>query len=192
MKQELEIEFKNLLTKEEYTQLMEYFFSDDVDGYSQKNVYFDTIEFDLKKSKCALRIRLKGDQAELTLKTPFEGHHHETNMNLDYFKAEKMITEGIFILPDELFKFLSEKIKLTDQTVHKLAELTTLRFEKNYKGCLLVLDKSSYYDTIDYELELESPSIELGNEVFQSILSTFSIPNRDTPNKIARAFKGQN
>lgn len=191
MKHELEIEFKNLLTKEEYLQLKDYHFSKSDSEFSQKNVYFDTAAFDLKQSKCALRIRLKDAQGELTLKTPFEGHHHETTIDLAPHKAEEMIAHGRFTLPSELYEFLADKIGLVDQNVNKLAELTTVRYEKDYKDCLLVLDKSSYSNTTDYEIELESNSIETGKEVFDSILKAFAIPKRKTPNKIARAFAAQ-
>ncbi|GAB2479090.1 CYTH domain-containing protein [Alkalibacterium psychrotolerans] len=189
MKHELEIEFKNLLTEEEYQRLMRVHFSDSESGFTQKNVYFDTDTMDLKKSKCALRIRLKGNQAELTLKTPFEGHHHETTIHLDSNEAKEIIAEGRFTLPSELYAFLVDKIDLADQDVNKLAELTTLRHEKDFRDCLLVLDKSSYSNTTDYEIELESQSVETGKDVFNAILAEFSIPKRDTPNKIARAFK---
>lgn len=189
MKQELEIEFKNLLTEEEYEKLFSYFFNKQDTGFSQKNVYFDTEDFDLKNSQCALRIRIKNKQAELTLKTPFEGHHHETNINLDLDEAEEMIKEGRFTLPPELLKLLRETISLNKRTVNKLAELDTFRHEKEYKGCLIVLDKSSYHDAVDFELEVEAPSIEIGNNIFKSILEEFAIPERVTPNKIARAFK---
>lgn len=192
MKQELEIEFKNLLTREEYEKLMSHYFSSEHTGFSQTNVYFDTANFDLKKAKCALRIRVKNNSAELTLKTPFEGHHQESNLTLDWHEAKDTIDKGQFTLPSELYDFLSEEIGLSNPTVNKLAELTTLRYEKEYEGCLLVLDKSCYSNTTDYEIELESNTIESGMEMFNSILSRFSIPKRKTPNKIARAFsKGQ-
>lgn len=191
MKQELEIEFKNLLTEEEYEKLFSHFFNKQDEGFSQRNVYFDTDTLALKKSKCALRIRTKDKQAELTLKTPFEGHHHETNINLDLNEAEKKIKRGRFNLPPELFEFLKEKIDLNEQNVNKLAELNTFRHEKEYQGCLIVLDKSTYNDTVDFELEVEAPSIERGKEVFNSLLEDFAIPDRETPNKIARAFKGR-
>ncbi len=60
MSQEVEIEFKSMLTQHEYEQLlMHYELTDHV--RRQANDYFDTPNFDLKRNGAALRIRQKGD-----------------------------------------------------------------------------------------------------------------------------------
>lgn len=48
MAQEIEIELKQLLMKEEFEQLKEYFQLKDEDFHTQTNYYFDTPQFDIK------------------------------------------------------------------------------------------------------------------------------------------------
>lgn len=188
-KVEIEIEFKNLLTETEYITLLNSLFESDEHAFTQQNIYFDTKDFVLKKHFCALRIRVKENFAEITLKTPFKGHHKELNITLTPSDAEEHIQKGSFILPVEVTTLLKgEGIDLSG-TVYKTADLKTQRIEREYKECLLVLDKSWYAGLVDYELELESQTIETGQKVFDSILEQFSLPKRPTVNKITRAFK---
>ncbi|EXJ22884.1 Adenylate cyclase [Alkalibacterium sp. AK22] len=187
MNQEIEIEFKNLLNATEYARLKTDFFGADASGFKQTNTYFDTTDEALRRSACALRIRVKKDEAEITLKTPFKGHHKEWNLPLNHSEAIKTINASIFELPPSLTSFIREELELEITQVKKIAELTTERLERPYENCLLVLDRSWYSNTTDYELELESPSIETGNTVFNSLLHTYGIPVRKTPNKIKRA-----
>lgn len=189
MNQEIEIEFKNLLEESEYLTLLNNLFDSSSQEYFQKNVYFDTKEYVLKEHLCALRIRLKDSYAEMTLKTPFNGHHKELNMTMDKEDAEEFIQNGVFTVPEEINNILNDENIPSIHTVNRIADLKTKRIEKSTDEGLIVLDKSWYSDTIDYELEVESHSIETGEKLFQSILSSFSIPERKTENKIARAFK---
>ena len=189
MNQEIEIEFKNLLKESEYLTLLNNLFDSSSQEYFQKNVYFDTKEYVLKEHLCALRIRLKDSYAEMTLKTPFNGHHKELNMTMDKEDAEEFIQNGVFTVPEEINNILNDENIPSIHTVNRIADLKTKRIEKSTDEGLIVLDKSWYSDTIDYELEVESHSIETGEKLFQSILSSFSIPERKTENKIARAFK---
>ena len=65
---EKEIEFKTLITKEQYESLVEEFnLKDNI--YCQINHYFDTPDFLLHDDKIVLRIRQKGDNYKLTKKT---------------------------------------------------------------------------------------------------------------------------
>lgn len=189
MNQEIEIEFKNLLEEEEYKTLLKQLFDSSSQEYVQKNVYFDTEDFLLREHLCALRIRLKDDYAEMTLKTPFDGHHKELNLALDMDEAQKIIQEGKFTVPEAINTILKKENLPSIHTVTKIAELKTKRIEKMTDDGLIVLDKSWYADQVDYELEVESHNIETGDKLFQSILSSFTIPKRKTANKIARAFQ---
>ncbi|WP_416145040.1 CYTH domain-containing protein [Planococcus koreensis] len=57
MSKELEIEFKNMLQKEEYEKLAAHYGFSESDVKTQENFYFDTPDFQLKNLKSALRIR---------------------------------------------------------------------------------------------------------------------------------------
>lgn len=188
MRQEIEIEYKNLLTENEYLKLKDVFFSEDQKPATQENYYFDTEDFTLKHNKCALRIRLKDHRAEMTLKTPFEGHHTETTIDLDEDTAVKMIAETSFKLPDEILTVLNEENISISPSVSLVGSLKTERLELVDTHTIIVLDKSYYSDQIDYELEIESDSKSIGKALFDQILKNHGIPVRSTPNKIARAF----
>lgn len=195
MNQEIEIEYKNLLTEEEYHLLSKEYFSEEVDSYTQKNTYFDTESEDLRKINCAFRIRIKAHEAEITLKSPFEGHHKELNSELTLDEAQELTSKQSIQVPEHIAEFLRSEFQLDISMIYKIAELKTERLEKDYRNCLIVLDKSWYSGLVDYELEVESPSIELGEALFHSILKEHSIPKRETLNKIARAYsayKGNN
>ncbi|HES5871282.1 TPA: CYTH domain-containing protein, partial [Streptococcus pyogenes] len=60
----LEIEYKTLLTKNEYNRLL--FQMKHVTPVTQTNYYIDTKAFDLKANKMSLRIRTFANSAELT------------------------------------------------------------------------------------------------------------------------------
>lgn len=188
MKQEMEIEFKNILTKNEYDSLYSDLKQDNSSEYTQRNVYFDTPSLDLRKRKCALRIRLKNNEAEMTLKTPFEGHHKELNLPLSLDEAHLLTIQGAFQIPDPILDILESDDSFPSRSVIKLAELTTTRLETEKDDALIVLDKSTYSGYVDYELEVEAASEESGLTVFESILDNYAIPKRETENKIARAF----
>ena len=49
MSTNLEIEFKNMLSESEYEQLLNHFSISEEQIWIQKNVYFDTKAFDLKR-----------------------------------------------------------------------------------------------------------------------------------------------
>lgn len=59
MAQEIEIELKQLLMKEEFEQLKQHFQLKDSDFHTQTNHYFDTPQFDIKSQFAALRMREK-------------------------------------------------------------------------------------------------------------------------------------
>ena len=94
MSEEIEIEFKNLLTEKEYQTLLYSFNATENELFTQINSYFDTPDWDLKESHAGLRIRLLPNSAELTLKTPFENHLLETTDSLSLMEAEKLISDG--------------------------------------------------------------------------------------------------
>jgi len=65
IRQELEIEFKNLLSEQEYLSLFTHYASTKQPIW-QANDYFDTPDFELRKKGAALRIREKKQGLVLT------------------------------------------------------------------------------------------------------------------------------
>lgn len=187
---EIEKEFKNLLTKEQYEALVaEYkeIFTKDV---TQTNSYYD-YEGLLQEHKMALRIRIvEGKETgEITLKIPqssLEVLEYTEVLPVDILNAYNHDKQ--FTLPTSLQEALEDK-GITLQTVNQTALLTTHRLE----GALsenewLVLDESHYNGKVDYEMEMEVRSLELGEPVFLGILETYKIERRQAESKIKRAL----
>lgn len=190
MSKEVEIEFKNLLTEQEYTRLMSHFQASENQCWVQENHYYDTSDMQLKERHSALRIRVLPQTAEMTLKTPYGSHLLESTEPLSKEAALNMIQKQKFIPLGDVAVKLAE-LAIKEETLMPITTLTTLRFEKQLADGLLVLDKSTYNEEVDFELELEVIDSTTGKRFFDSLLTQFSIPKRPTPNKIRRAFNSR-
>lgn len=186
MTQNLEIEFKNMLTKAEYQTLLQFFHITGEQIFSQENHYFDTPDFALKHAGSALRIRQKQYTYEMTLKQPMEAGLLETNQQLGIEETALAIQSGQ--LPAGEIKLRIESMAIPFSTIEYFGSLKTNRAELAYKGGLLVLDHSCYLNKEDFELEFEAQSFQEGKQIFQGILEQFCIPERETKNKIQRFY----
>ena len=188
MSESLEIEFKNLLSEHEFNHLVVKFGFDASAFWSQTNYYFDTKEFLLKGLGCALRIREKKGKYEITLKQPTDNGVGliETNQNINEEAAKSFIENGNFpigVVSDKVIKLLPN---LTD--IACFGSMITERTEINYDNGLLVLDKSRYFDVVDYELEYEVQDFKTGEKSFYALLRSENIQIRKTLNKIKRFY----
>lgn len=187
---EIEKEFKNLLTKEQYEAIAGAYQSVFTKDITQTNSYYDC-EGLLQQHKMALRIRIvEGKETgEITLKIPqssLEVLEYTEVLPVDILNAYNHDKQ--FALPTSLQETLENK-GITLQTVNQTALLTTHRLE----GALsenewLVLDESHYNGKVDYEMEMEVRSLELGEPVFLGILETYKIERRQAESKIKRAL----
>ena len=187
MSKELEIEYKNMLTKSEYEQLLSFFNFSKSDAVTQQNHYFDTSDFQLKKMESALRIRQKNGHYECTLKIPAPEGKFEITDTLSAKQAEE-ITEGTSFPAPEVEAALKEKEVEWTSLTH-IGTLTTHRIEFGYKQGLLVLDHSEYHELEDYEVEYEVTNAEAGKRLFLEFLQQQHIPVRQADKKIARFMK---
>ena len=190
LEQNLEIEFKNLLTKSEYDTLLQTVFSDgNQKKIVQQNYYFDTKDHQLKNQHSALRIRKTDSFNELTLKVPSQGHLLETNLSLrdnvcsEILKAKQLKLSTIHA--DIEIDNISN-----DSVFYLFNQFETVRFEQIRGDHLLVLDQTTFQNgTIDYELEIESSDAKMGKAFFEEFLKSHSISIRPAKPKIARATK---
>ena len=184
MAQEIEIELKQLLMKEEFEQLKQHFQLKDKDFHTQTNYYFDTPQFDIKSQFAALRMREKDGQWVLTLKEPHEIGLLETHQTIS---PPSSLDD--FQLPEgEVADRLDHLNIQTDQIVY-FGSLETSRAEKMIKEGLIVLDHSRYLTVEDYELEFEVSDLEIGQAAFSALLQQFQIPVRKTKNKVVRFYE---
>lgn len=187
---EIEKEFKNLLSKAQYEAIAGDYQSVFTKDVTQTNSYYD-YEGLLQQHKMALRIRIvEGKETgEITLKIPqssLEVLEYTEVLPVDILNAYNHDKQ--FTLPTSLQEALENK-GITLQTVNQTTLLTTHRLE----GALsenewLVLDESHYNGKVDYEMEMEVRSLELGEPVFLGILEKYRIERRQAESKIKRAL----
>lgn len=180
-----EIEFKQLLSQSQYQSIYNKYFPE-MQPFSQTNYYIDTEQFDLRSHKSALRIRVKDDYYEMTLKVPAEVGLMEYNFETHVIPElnKELVTND---LPLEITEQLNKMNVDVNQLVI-LGALTTSRLEKEVQGNLLVLDKSDYLNYQDYELEYEVEDYDDGLIQFKMILEAFDIKHETPENKVQRFF----
>ncbi|MBC1494282.1 CYTH domain-containing protein [Listeria welshimeri] len=186
MVKELEIEFRNLLTKEEYDRLVENFRVKEDDFFEQTNYYLDTANFGLKERNSALRIRKVETQYQLTLKTPEARGLMETTQILGDDQATAIIS-GANIPVGQVRDMLKE-IGINHEDLQVFGSLKTIRAEKDYKKGLLVFDKNFYSSISDFDLEYEVSDYDKGKEIFDKLLKEYQITNHPAENKVARFY----
>ncbi|MGG1676564.1 CYTH domain-containing protein [Neobacillus sp. NRS-1170] len=187
MSQNIEIEFKNMLTKAEYENLLKEFNLDNQQIITQENHYFDTPSFSLKEAASALRIRKKKNTYEMTLKQPAEVGLLETNQTLTEEEAYHAIHYGK--LPFGKIKDILKESGIPISEIEYFGSLVTNRAEIEYKNGLLVFDHSIYLQHEDYELEFEAENYADGKQIFQELLHYYRVPERKTENKIRRFYR---
>lgn len=188
MTQEIEIEFKNLLTKQQYEQLLEDFHISQNAIHRQTNHYFDTPSQAIRKLQSGLRIRQIGDYYECTLKEKNAEHAHlETTDELTAAQAQQML-DGKGFYATEVAKRL-DFYQIPLEQLQVFGSLTTDRVEISYKEGLLVFDHSYYLQCDDYEVEYEAKDAIIGNTIFDEFLQQYGIKKQATDKKIARFMK---
>lgn len=186
MVKELEIEFRNLLTQEEYARLIDTFHIKEEDYFEQTNYYFDTANFSLKERQSALRIRQLEKQYQLTLKTPEARGLMETTQILAQDQATAIL-DGANIPVGPVRDTLKE-IGINHEDLQLFGSLKTIRAEKDYKKGLLVFDKNFYGTISDFDLEYEVADYDKGKEIFAKLLNDYQITNQPAENKVARFY----
>lgn len=187
MSQNIEIEFKNMLTKEEFIQLKSHFQVKSSDFIKQENHYFDTLDFALKEKGCALRIREKKGRFEMTLKQPHPEGLLETNQILGDEQANILLNGGQIM--DGIVKTQILTLNVNTDDIQYFGSLITDRVELPYLEGLLVLDFSSYLNVQDYEVEYEVSNRDIGESTFLNLLSKLNIPIRESKNKVRRFYE---
>ena len=184
---EIEIEFKNLLTKDQYDVLYEKYNLSNSEKIINKNFYYDDADESFRKIGAALRIRYTNKKTEMTLKIKGETQNVEINVLLDerYPKEPTVLP----ILPNEIISEL-EQINLKIKTPMLIQKIKTLRHEVTLEEGLLVLDKTTFInDIVDYELEFETKDYETGLAAFEKLLEENNIDKSSAKPKIARAVE---
>lgn len=182
--QQMEIEYKILLTDTLFKQLLNDYQDHITKDYLQTNDYFTHPL--LSQKNYMLRIRTKNNQYELTLKRPYQNHLLETNISLtpqekDLFHQHLLKNEITDILENE---------GIPVQELQHLFSLTTHRYDIHLPEGVLSLDKNTYLHQHDYELEFEVCDEKQGFQKFLKIIEPYNLSyHHNCPSKVARAFE---
>ncbi|MBM7607907.1 uncharacterized protein YjbK [Lysinibacillus composti] len=191
MSQEIEIEFKNNLTKKQYEELLSSFHIADEMILRQTNHYFDTPTWHLKNQASGLRIRETKEKIVCTLKEKTSKHTHlETTDVLTKEQADSMLNGNAFLAPTVKEKLIQIKVPIDQLAV--FGSLTTDRVEIPYMGGTLVFDHSFYLNRDDYEVEYEANDEKIGAQIFEEFLKKFNIEKQIADKKIARFMQALN
>lgn len=189
MSSNIEIEAKVLLLKDEYDTIIEKLNLSKYRKIKQTNHYIDTPDRYLKKNGIALRIREKEEEFELTLKTPLSEGLLEKNENISWRDFENLSEKNVF--PEGNIKkfLLILGVKVSELKI--LTSLCTERISVDYDGFGIALDKNIYSSIVDYELEVESSSIERAQEEVGNVLKTCGISSFSF-NKVSKQARALN
>jgi len=189
MQSNIEIEAKVLLSEEEYLTLIKYLHLERYKKIKQTNHYVDSVDRKLKSNDIALRIR-ENEDFILTLKTPLSEGLLEKNQTISWRDYSDLEEQGIF--PNGDIKNFLEICGFNTRELKVLASLTTYRIELELNEGILCLDENVYginNNKRDYELEIESTSMEKAKEAAKKILNEAGITSFkfNTLSKQARA-----
>lgn len=153
-----EYETRLMLTEEQYFFIVTYYMNIQPNKHFLQitNHYYDTDELNLTKDqRMTLRVRIINDvKSELTLKIKSEDGDEEVTDGLSPKEQELLLEQNIFpygqvrnrlmLLPYPLNKY------------HRITSLFNRRLEIEFEDHILVVDKNTYEDEVDYNLEIES------------------------------------
>lgn len=181
----LEIEYKTLLSIEEFKTLDEKFSY--IPIVTQTNYYIDNANHDIKKQKMSLRIRTYPTSAEMTLKVPQKVGNYEYNLSIPLDEASELITNPK--IPNSKIKNILVNAKIDLSTIKVWGSLTTKRRETQLEIGLLALDQNIYEGISDYELELEVSDAKKGKLDFDTFLKQNHIQFKYAKSKVARVYQ---
>lgn len=167
----LEIEYKCLINFDQYQTLLKQYFKD-TPPVTQTNEYFVDTHHLLSKHLYSLRVRHLNGKLEFTLKKPEGFSKIEMNEMLSFEDYNKLIHHQM--IDSQILKEIKKiGVELEDLSIE--TSLTTTRYEIKYLGGNLCLDKSTYSNITDYEIEYEALNEKEGLEIFKNLLSPLHI-----------------
>ena len=152
-----EYESRIMLTESEYFEIVSHFMRLHPEKHFLKNVniYFDTPDYYLKNNHINMRLRIINDaRAEFTMKIAHPEGDDEINDYPTIGEIELLQKEGI--IPDGEVKNFLLTLPYSIEDFKPVTTLTTKRLEIENDDHLVVIDKNTYGDITDYNLEIEA------------------------------------
>ncbi|MDF9866956.1 uncharacterized protein YjbK [Bacilli bacterium PM5-3] len=165
MKEEIEIEYKQLLLESEYNKIKNDILKQEHKIIEHENFYFETKTKDLKKRKQALRIRVSQNYIEICLKTQRENDLLENNILISKNEFDSIYQDNTLIYNYDLD---------LPKGLYLIGSLKTNRIEHVIRDGLICLDMSTYNNKKDYEIEFEANDYNK-EQAFINYLDSFAI-----------------
>lgn len=176
----IERELKILISESDFYKIIQSY--DFTNPIIQTNTYYDTEDQQIKKQNGAMRIRQIDNKKIFTIKIRKDEVTH-------YEYEKEILTNNIQEINDEEINSWLKKFNIP-KNVHKIVTFTTERRTCDFKNGQLCIDKTSYENHIDYEIEYEYFNEHDGIEALNKILEPIQIKyTKNCPSKIARATK---
>ena len=175
-----EYETRIMLTESEYFEIVSHFMRLHPNKHFLKNTntYFDTEDLYLRKNHITFRLRTINDiKSELTIKIKGKNGDDEINDSLNSQEAQLVLKSRVF--PDGDVKNFLLTLPYTFDAYKEITTLYNVRLEIEEKDHLLVIDKNTYNNIIDYNLEIETKDgIESARRILNYYIEQFSLVNR--------------
>lgn len=179
MDKNIEKEYKILLTREQFYQLLEKYPS--LHFIEQVNIYYDNENNDIRNMRGAMRIRSKQRKHVFTLKV-------HTSEGLHEYECPVVGNNTDSLSKDEITNLLTTF--QIQGPFHPIAKLKTARAMYINDYAELCFDINQYNETIDYEIEYEYKKEHDGFTAFNEILKQINVEYKSNcKSKIARALE---
>jgi uncharacterized protein YjbK len=183
----IEIEAKALITKKEYEKIVKIYQGIETDEFDQTTYYIDTEKREIKAMGMGLRIRSIKGLLELTLKAPMAEGLLEKNQSILIQDYKELAFKNKF--PSGNISNFITMLGVDVKDLKIIASLTTHRIEYKEGNSMLSIDRNLYNGIVDYELELEGPSLEIVKTKLEEICVKNNIVYKDNKqSKQARAM----
>lgn len=141
-----ETEIKSLISEDMYKKAKKAFEWDSIK--EQENNYYTDKNGVLRENRIMVRIRVVDGEEKIQVK-----HHKNENSPIQICEENEYDIDNVPEVIDA-----STALTITGMNVgelYKMGKATTLRHLKRHNGSELCLDKTEYFDKVDYEVEVE-------------------------------------
>ena len=174
---EKEFEKRIMLTSEEYLNIVSFYLKIYPNHPFLQNVnyYFDSDDLFLRKNHVTLRVRTINDiKSELTAKKKGIDGDQEINDDLSFKDYNLLMHEGVF--PEGEVKKYLLSLSYPISSYKNIATLYNRRLEIEFEDHLLVVDKNTYSDIVDYNLEIETKNdLSLADHYLKEYIKKFNL-----------------
>ena len=172
-----EFESRVMLTTEEYLNIVSFYMKLYPEHHflQNTNIYFDSDDLYLRQQHITLRVRIINDvKCELTAKIKGDNGDQEITDTLSLKEMDTLLNDNVF--PEGSVKKYLLTLSYPLSSYHQIVTLYNRRLEIQYDDHLLVIDKNTYSDIVDYNLEIETENdINLSRKILDKYINKFNL-----------------